>query len=327
QTNYTSTFRYENGTKGAESNIVLRSFRLNETHSNITITSEETVESFLANPNGTVYQNGELKGNYSIWWVYVPNVMMMFGANPGDTFNVIDPTGFLGIIDRSYELIVEEKITYWPVDPELSGLLGAQSSFTAKLWDKTNETLISTITFDMTCGHIEILEGSQLNNIKLTLISTDFPVSRNRIFALIALVILGAIIIVSSFILMSFEWKQKLLAKFTQEKKDRNEIILLIIPGVIAMGLELMDIWFYLPFGMYGSLGIHLLYTIFLLIICLKQKYGYYWIIPSVLEVAFVFSLNAVTGDPFVPPLTAFMGSLCSWLMMVYASGIEKYQK
>jgi hypothetical protein len=324
QEEYTSIFRYGNGTKGSESTLTLQTSRLNQTHSNITLSYGNEVTSFLAHPNGTVYQNGNTQGNYSLWWIYIPNFLIVLGIGPGDSYDVVDPTGFLGTPDKAYLLEIESKVTYWPVDPELRDLLGAQSSAIARLWDKTNNNLVSTITFDMTCGHIEILEGSQVNNVKLTLISTDFANSRHRIFIFTVYIISCIIITILSYFAMTIKWKNDKLAKFIREKDQKSEIMLLLIMGGLAIGLEFVDIWFYLPLGMFGCLGIHLLYTILVAIVCKKKNYGLFCIIPSLLEVGFVFSLNLLTGDPYVPPLTAFMGSLCSWLIAVNVSGLEK---
>ncbi|MFX0183438.1 MAG: hypothetical protein ACFE95_10190, partial [Candidatus Hodarchaeota archaeon] len=116
------------------------------------------------------------------------------------------------------------------------------------------------------------------------------------------------------------------LSRFTRESKDeRNEITLLLIAGVLAIIIEMIDIWFYLPLGLLGNMGVHLGYTIFLGLICWKQRYRYQWLVPSFLEIGFILALNFVTGDPYVPPLTAFMGSTISCIAIVWASGIEKY--
>ncbi|MCP4760479.1 MAG: hypothetical protein GY870_01780 [archaeon] len=328
ETDYTSTLIYENGTQNDKSDLIFSSHTLNTTFTNVTIENNGVISSFLAHPNGTVYQNGTLQGNYSIWWIYIPNVIMSFGADAGDEFNVVDPTGFLGDSNREYKLIIDRKEAYWPIDLELRDLLGAQNSIIAELWDETDVSdirLISTITYDITCGLVEIIEGSHSDSITLTLKTSNFPISRNRILFMTVFIILSILILIGSFLLMSIKWKQEFLLKIYQNNEDRNEILLLLISGLIAGGIEIIDIWFYLPFGMFGNLGIHLAYTFLIFLICWKQKYKYGWIIPSLLEIGFVFSLNFVTGYPYVPPLTAFMGSMCSWLMIVYASGIEKY--
>ncbi|MFX0150337.1 MAG: hypothetical protein ACFFAJ_06130 [Candidatus Hodarchaeota archaeon] len=326
QKDYTSVYRYEPGIRDVQQELILTSTVLNETHTNVTIEYDNKIESFLSHPNGTVYQDGVIQGNYSIWWIYVPNVLMMFGANAGDKFSVIDPTGFLGKVNWPYDLVVTRKRTYWPNDLELSNLLGAQSSFDAKLYNNSDDRLIAKMTFDITCGIIEVWEGFY-SPIELTLKSTNFPMSRNRITGIIIESTLGSIIILVTFTLMSVSWNNQFLSRFTWvSKEERNEITLLLIAGVIAIIIEMIDIWFYLPLGLFGNIGLHAGYTVFLGFICWKQRYRYQWLVPSFLEIGFILALNFVTGDPYVPPLTAFMGSTISWIALVWASGIEKYQ-
>ncbi len=325
QQDYISYYRYESGVKGVQSEFILRSNVLNDTHTNVTLEYEDRIEFFLTHPNGTVYQNGRLQGNYSIWWIYVPNVLMMFGVKGGKIYSVIDPTGFLGRINQPYDLLVTRKRTYWPSDLELSGLLGAQSSFDTKLYNKSNDRLTAKITFDITCGIIEVWEGSD-SPIELTLKNTNFPMSRNRITGIIIEILFGIIAIIVIFALMSRTWENELLTQFTRDSEERNEITLLLTAGVFAILIEMIDIWFYLPLGLLGNIVIHLGYTFFLGIICWKYSYRYQWLIPSILEVAFILTLNFVTGDPYVPPLTAFMGSTISCIALVWASGIEKYR-
>jgi hypothetical protein len=202
--------------------------------------------------------------------------------------------------------------------------LGAQSSFDAKLFNSSNNYLAAKITFDITCGIIEVWEGSH-SPIELRLMQTNFPMSRNRITGIIIEIIFGIISIVVGFTLMSRTWEHQFLTQFTRNSEERNEITLLIIAGVFAITIEMIDIWFYLPLGLFGNIMIHLGFTVFLGLICRKYYYGYQWLLPSLLEIAFILALNFVTGDPYVPPLTAFMGSTISSIALVWASGIEKY--
>ncbi|MFX1506174.1 MAG: hypothetical protein ACFFDC_08660, partial [Promethearchaeota archaeon] len=210
QQDYTSNYRYENGVKGDHSEFILRSNVLNDTYTNVTLEYDDRIEFFLTHPNGTVYQDGVLQGNYSIWWVYVPNVLMMFGVKGGEIYSVIDPTGFLGIVNQHYDLLVTRKRTYWPSDLEQSGLLGAQSSFDAKLYNSSNNYLAAKLTIDITCGIIEVWEGAQ-SPIELKLTQTNFPMSRNRITGIIIEVMLGMISIVVVFALMSRTWEHQAL--------------------------------------------------------------------------------------------------------------------
>ncbi len=327
---YSATYIYENGSLGNQSELILQSNPINETHTNASITYGNHVDWFFVHPNGTVYQDGHLRGNFSIWWIFVPNVLMMFGVEGGETYNIVDPTGFLGAPDRGYTLVIDEKKTYWPYKPELKGLSGAQSSFVTSLWDDETDLLVARSTMDITVGFIEVWEGSLSGSYpRLTLKETTFPISRNRFVVLPTNIIFGIALCVIVFFLTNQRGENppsnNLLAKLKRPKDERNEIVTLIGIGVLAIIIEVVDIWFYLYLGESGNLYFHLGFTVLVGVACKIHNYGYRWCIPAFLEVAFVFALSFVTGDPYVPPLTAFMGSTISWLGLVWASGYEKH--
>jgi hypothetical protein len=317
---YAARYKFENGTKNVATTLTLSSHLINETCTNVTIQHDGSVQWFLAHPNGTVYQGNELQGNYSIWWIYIPNELMLLGINAGESFNVIDPTGFLGIVGRAYTLTVEKKLTYWPSEPELMALSGAQASLACNLWDKATNELVSRIIFDVTCGIIETWEGSQSKFIRLTMTETTFPISRNRFVILPCAIVLGICIGVFIALLLKYHKKAKSI-----EAKQREEILSLYVIGAAAMLIEIIDIWFYLYPGVVGMFLIHIFFTVGAGIACWRQNYGYKWLLPSILEIAFVFALSGFTGDPIVPSITAFMGSTITWLCLIWASGYEKH--
>ncbi|MHA1786491.1 MAG: hypothetical protein ACTSVE_14995 [Candidatus Helarchaeota archaeon] len=327
QGNYYMTFKYDNGTLGSQSTLRVSGMFENATHTNVTIWEKTTmIGSFYVNPNGTVYQNGACQGNYSIWWIYVPNPMLSMGQGlkVGTTYNIIDPTGFLGIIGQGYTLVIDQKRVYWPVDLELSMILGAQASYIADIYNKSNNAKIASSMQDLTCGVMFLWNGAQHDEISLTLTDTNFPISRNRLNMFPWLFIIGTIVIVSAYLLMRKQWNNEYLSHLNVEPEDRNEITLLLIAGVGAVAIEFVDIWFYLPLGLAGNLLLHVGYLAGLGLICFKEKYGLKWLVPGILEVLFVFAITFATGEPYVPVLTAFMGSFISWLCLIYASGYEK---
>jgi hypothetical protein len=317
---YTSSFKFENDTMGTSTTVTLSSRVLNQTHTNVSIELYGVTSWFLVHPNGTVYQVNQLRGNYSIWWIYIPNVLMGFGTDAGVTYNVVDPTGFLGVANRTYLLVVDRKMTYWPSDPELMAISGAQASVACSLWDKTTNQLVSQAIIDITCGMIETWEGGQSSHMRMTLVTTNFPISRNRQTVLASAVILSIIVFVIALYLVRVPKKAK-----TLEPKQRELILALVGAGAGAILIEITDIWFYLFPGSTGMFLIHIAYTVVAGLMCARYKFGYKWLIPSILEIAFVFSLSTFTGEAFVPSLTAFMGSTITWLCMIWASGIVKH--
>ncbi|MEX2681105.1 MAG: hypothetical protein Q6373_005865 [Candidatus Sigynarchaeota archaeon] len=318
---YTSRFKLENGTRGASTQLTLSTRVLNQTHTNVSINIDGVTSWFLVHPNGTVYQyGGQLRGNYSIWWIYIPNVLMGFGVKGGEEYNVVDPTGFLGITGHAYLLVVDRKLTYWPSDPELIALSGAQASIACSVWDKATGQLVSRATIDITCGMIETWEGAQSSYIRMTLVTTDFPISRNRQVVLASAVILSFVVFIIALYLVRVPKKAK-----SMDPKQREQILVLVGSGAGAILIEIIDIWFYLYPGKLGMYLIHIAYTAVAGLACARYKMGYRWLIPSILEIAFVFSLSTFTGDAIVPSLTAFMGSTITWLGMIWAIGIVKH--
>ncbi|MHA1143313.1 MAG: hypothetical protein ACTSRW_01110 [Candidatus Helarchaeota archaeon] len=328
QTNRFATYLYEDGTYGHQITLTVQSLLENATHAHvrILISGAEQGDFYVEPITGIVYQNGVLDNNYSIWWIYAPNPMLSLGQGLvlGTTYNVIDPTGFLGIVDRTYTMIVEQKHVYWPHDQALWFILGAQASFDVGLYDKTNNKRISTATLDLTCGVIELWEGAQSNQIKMTLTITDFPISRNRINILPWVFIFGAVLCAVSYLLMRKKWENKTLALMNIEPEKRNEVAILMIAGVGAIAIEFVDIWFYAPLGLGGNLLLHLGYVLGLAVIIYKYKYGFRWLTPAILEILFVGAINLITNDPYVPHLTAFMGSMISWICLLFVSGYER---
>jgi len=320
--NHYAKFYYNDGTLNSADKILsINSAVINSTHTLVTITIDTTTQgTFYVHPNGTVYQNGRCKGNYSIWWLHVSNPMLSFGQSiqKGTKFDVIDPTGFLGTAWKHYTVIVDRKVVYWPTDKRFWFILGAQASFEVSIYNNTDK--IASATLDLTCGIIELWDGGQNSRQSLALYETSYPISRNRLNAFPALWIIGSIIIVVSYIFMRTKWENKLLNRFYLTSEKRRDTILLMIAGLIAIGIEFVDIWFYCPLGLEGNLLLHLVYVGFLAIICIIQKKRFIWLMPAILEIAFVGTISIITGDPYVPHLTAFMGSTISWLCLVWAS-------
>ncbi|MFX0061830.1 MAG: hypothetical protein ACFFC7_06550 [Candidatus Hermodarchaeota archaeon] len=329
KTNHFASYRYRNASSETDSVLTIQGQVVNQTHTSVIISINETIQgAFFVDPNGFVYQNGTLQeGAYSIWWVFVPNVFFVLGINPGDSYDIIDPTGFLGISYQRYTMTVERKLVFWPYEPFQMDLEGAQASFEAAIFEESTHKKVATAILDMTCGVIEQWDGVRNGDwYTLHLTSTSFLMSRHRNIALIFDVIFGILLCGAVLLLTTKSWETPTLSRFTRPKEERNEIFLLVFTGIIAGLIEMIDIWFYLYLGLSGSLILHLGFVFWCLIICRFNGYTYSCAIPAFLEVSFVFALGLVTGEPFVPSLTAFMGSTISWLCLIWFSGCEKYR-
>lgn len=342
ETNRYAKFYYDDGTNGFQPNLRLlptleiRAVVENATHTNATVFIDGSSQgSFYTNKLGIVYEGGVLDGNYSIWWIKVENPMLLAGEGVSvlDTFSVIDPTGFLGISNQPYTMLVERQRVYWPYGPynqeEIMGpqwqLLGAQASFDIGLYNKTDNDRVSGATLDMTVGLVEEWHGAQNNEIRLWLYETDFPISRNRLVMFPMVFIFGAIFSMAAYLLMSKKWKAKGLDMVYQEPEQRNEIMMLLGTGVAATAIECVDIWFFAPLGIYLNLfAVHLGFMGVLAVICWRKKYGFRWLLPGLLEIMYVGAIALLTSEPYVPHLTAFMGSLISWMCILFVSGYQK---
>ena len=327
--NNTATYIYRENSSTITSTLSLRGEVLDEYHTNVTITINGVLQGhFTVHPNGTVYESGQLNGNYSIWWVYVPNVMMMLGVEEGHIYNVVDPTGFLGPAGKDYNMTVTRKRVLWPYQPFQKFLLGAQASFEVSIADKVTKEVVATAIFDITCGVLEEFVGTVGGGSAIQTLSiaeTTFPMSRNRITVLIAVSILGSLVMLFAYLFMKIHWIKPPLNRLTQPTTKRSEILLLLGTGIIMILMEIIDIWFYLVFDKIGNILLHIGFIIWVAYICHRQNYGYRWITPAILEVAFVFMIGFFTGEPYVPSLTANLGTMITWVAMLWASGFERH--
>lgn len=328
--NYNSAkFYYNNNTMAETKDQILeiQNNKINQTHVNVSISIDDKLQgSFLVNPNnGTVYQDGKCEGNYSIWWIHVPNPMLTFGQGlkVGTEFSVIDPTGFIDDKWENYTMVVDAKVVWWPEDQKFSKILGAQASFEVSFY--SNESKAATATFDLTVGFVELWDGGSGTRARqsLALYDTDYPISRNRLTAFPGVILSGVIIIVIAYIFMKIDWKTKLLRRVHLNDEKRLNTTLLMIAGLIAVIIEYIDIWFYNPLGLAGNVLLHTGYLGFLFVICFIQKKHFGWTIPALLEISFIIAMTFLVGDPYVPHLTAFMGSTISWIALVLVSGLK----
>jgi len=330
KTNHYVKYILRNESSNIDSILMIKGTVINSTHTNVTVYLNETIiNSFYVNPEGFIYLNDKLEENlYSIWWIYVKNVFMMLGVKKGDTWKLCDISGFIGVPEQNYTMVVTERMVLWPYDPIQKNLSGAQSSFRVSIFREPDHEKIGTSIIDVTCGVIEIWDGLIQGSLcTLILIDTSFPISRNRIIVLTFDIIIGCVLIILTYLIISGKLKlekKKETSKLLLESQERKEFMWLLTTGVGMVIVEVIDIWFYMYFGRDGSLYLHLGIFIMFLIMGKTLNYGYKYAIPAFLEIAFVFALGFFTGDPYVPSLTANIGSLISWLAFIWASGVAK---
>ncbi|GAB4315191.1 MAG: hypothetical protein Kow0069_16920 [Promethearchaeota archaeon] len=331
RSNHWARYAYDDGTGGpgaAPKSLELRGTVLDASTTNVTVTVDGALQgSFLVTPAGRVLQGGKDDGNYSIWWVYVPNVFMMLGLMGGEVYDAVDPTGFLGVADQSFRMVVTDKRVFWPSDPEQRALSGAQSAFELTIYGEQTNATVATVVADITCGVVEVFRGARGGRqYELRLVDTSFPISRNRNLVLTFDVLIGAVLGVLLYLVTSGRLSKGPLAKLQLPPEERKEAVVVYSTGAAAVVVEVLDIWFYMFFGKEGMLYLHLAFFTWIVVACKLLGYGYKWSAPAFLEVAFVFALGAITNDPYAPAITANIGSLVSWLALVWASGSEKVE-
>jgi hypothetical protein len=199
---------------------------------------------------------------------------------------------------------------YWPLDP---GLHGAQFAFEVTFYNESNDAVMGQAMYDTTCGLLFTLEGgTPFTEVKL--LDTTYEISRNRMMSWPWALGLSAGVTIIAYVLMKKRWEL--------EEETIREITLLMAIGVAVLMVDVyVDGWLYAIFGFMGNILLHISITLGLTAICFYQKYKLKWIIPAVLEIAFLIPMTMIVGDNYVPHLTAFMGMVITWLAMIWISG------
>ena len=311
-----STFEYNNGT-----HVIPLTFNsvLNGTSYQAEVSYGGNDFMFNITPDGRFVDNLRETNNYSIFWVHI--VVTGSGGSEtteqvGRNFSIWDNFGILGAPNTEYVLTVTAQSTYWS---EEAGLHGAQFSLLFVVRDLSNR-LIANGEFDYTCGMLFFLsigDGNGLSTLKL--LDTTYDISRNRLTGIpwVIGVIIGAPCIVFAF--LHFKKKEELDTTIEMT-------FLTAMAGVTILVDFFIDIWFYAPLGRSGNLYLHLSIVGVYALYCLWRKLHLKYILPAFIEVAYVFTITLVTGDSYVPHLTAFMGLTITWLIMLWVSGFKHRQ-
>jgi hypothetical protein len=308
---------------------------INETHTNVSLFLDGMpFGNFMANPYGWVYQHGELQQNlYSIWWVYVPNIMVFAGVEEGDVFHVWDPTGFLEANRLTYDYEIEDKFVFYPVLPQHTNLFGAQASFEASLYKNASHQKVGTVIFDTTSGAIEQAEMIVNGHwCRLLLVETSYGISRNRIVLLVVNIIVGLVAWLLLWMVLWLRQKRVLVAESLEnananskmylydnllpvDTNQRNEFFALLLAGFVCSILDIVDTWFYHKVGEVNSMLIDAVYIAMLVAICVKWKYGVRWVFPAFIE--FIYA-GPFRGRMMIP----YMGTTLAWIAVVWGSGV-----
>lgn len=312
-----SKFLYNNGTELLD--LYFTSTPLNATQFQAEISYDLKVFRFNVTPDGRYIDGARVTDNYSIFWVHIivaGSGGSEVGQNVGRNFSIFDTIGILGDPNTEYKLTITDTSVYWP---EEAGLLGAQFSLIFEV-RSLGGLLVASGEMDMTCGmlfHVEIGTSNGLQTLKL--IETDYDISRNRISGIPW--IIGVCIATPCIVFLYSHYRKKEEIPLTIETT-----FLVAAGGAVLLVDFFIDIWMYAPLGFAGNLLLHVGVVGIFAAFCIWKQYGFKWVIPGILEIAYVGVMVLATGDSYVPHLTAFMGLTVTWLVMLYASGLPHPQ-
>jgi hypothetical protein len=198
-------------------------------------------------------------------------------------------------------------------------LQGAQFSLIFEV-RSLSDVLVASGEMDMTCGmlfHLEIGTSDGLKTLKL--VGTTYDISRNRLSGIPW--IIGVCIATPCIVFLYSHYRKKEQMPLTIETT-----FFVAAAGSVLLVDFFIDIWMYAPLGFAGNLLLHAGVVGIFAAFCLWKQYGLKWVIPGILEIAYVGVMVLATGDSYVPHLTAFMGLTVTWLVMLYASGVPHPQ-
>ncbi len=311
-------FELHNSTNDETYQIRLEGSKVNDTHTEVSITvDQDLIGSFWVSPEGWIYQNNSKQEElYSIWWIYVQNVMVFGGVQEGDSYSVMDPTGFFGNSSIKYQYEVIDKFVFYPIFPQHRNLSGAQASFEATLFSEETHQKHGSFIFDTTSGALEqadvVIDGHWC---QILLVETSYEISRHRIVLLIFNVIIGTIATLILLLVNLIDKRKFKEGGVLVEKRFSSEFLALFGLGAVCTTLDIVDTWFYHGVGENFSIVIDVIYLILLALACKKWHYGYKWLFPALFE--FIYA-GPFRGRMMIP----YMGTTLAWFAIIWASGI-----
>jgi len=219
-------------------------------------------------------------GLYSLFWIHLDNPISMFGTQEKMwKYRVRDEAGFIGAPGAEYTARSIESFIYWDY------ILSSQASYRVGIYD--GDRRVATAVYDMTCGMLFELVPNVGGWGRLYLVSTDFPISRNR-YNMMYTVAVFCVVIMAWFIL------QYTRAAPARKYKAIDHVwYAAAICGTVAVDF-LYDSWFFAN----GDIVTAALHLGVIAILALRFRL---WVIPMVLELAWVIAYTLPTTGQLVP--------------------------
>ena len=260
---------------------------------------------------GLVYIGGVKSEYYTIFFIPIPSAVdVPFQSNIGRNISVIDSLGVIsGEPNSKFIVRIDRLFVLW------STTISSQASFEASIYDADDDRKVCSAIYDATSGFLFILESFAMNYKSLELQTTNFLISRNRIFMLWSalIIIAGLLVIVPIYLYKINE---------TISNEDKKTITLLFYIGLPCSLVDMiLDTWY---FEIVDPLLYILLFhgILILLLLIVAKKFA----IPALFELGIIGVYYTFDGQ--IAPMVAFFpGLLISWLCWLFIQNFEEIKE
>jgi hypothetical protein len=220
------------------------------------------------NLNYPVDEQGRLASSgavYSLVWISFPNPVTEWRRSKTEAainaLRVKDLVGWIGPAGANYRLKFEHRIILW------SATLDSQASYEVGVLNDAGQEAATAI-YDATCGLLFELRTHTGALGQLSLLETDFKISRNRNWQGSLALLFGVLLVLRHFTLR----RKKLAGEIALWKLEAD----LILFGVLAIWTDAFyDIWFFHYLGGLGLIVIHLALAGYVF-----RRFGWWGIFP-----------------------------------------------
>jgi len=239
----------------------------------------------LVNREGRVTVAGGGMAYTPFWLPFKNPVLRLDTRNP--EFLIADTAGILGSADKTYQARQEGSFILWDEN------LQSQASYNYGLFDGAGNRAASAV-YDATCGLLFRLQIKQPDKPDLRLLSTDFPISRNRVFLVWTNLALAG--------LLAY-WLFRRAGRQTEPTFAAHEARLIML-GMICLATDtLMDLWYPYAFGRVVPIVWHM----FLIIAIFR--FSPLAVLPAVAELVmtagiWMYYQHTAPAFAFIPGLT-----------------------